>query len=169
VSDPFHPRYGQHLSESEVNDLVKPTDETVEQVHEWLFECGIEKSQLEYSKAKDWIKATLPVEVVERLLDTEYSIFKHRDGSHLVRTPQWSLPLHLHEHIDTIQPTNSFLRPLAKRSNLKTVPMEMQYSMADIKTTSKATVADACNVTLVTPNCLRTLYGMLISCLIRVT
>jgi tripeptidyl-peptidase I len=162
VSDPYHERYGQHLSAEEVNELVKPTDETFEQVHEWLDDCGVHSSKLEYSGAKDWIKVTLPVKDIERLLDTKYSVFKHADGSHLVRTPKWSLPVHLHEHIETIQPTNSFFQPKPKRTTLKTVQMaglEQYLSSEAVSPVNKATVAEACNVTAVTPTCLRTLYG----------
>lgn len=162
VSDPFHERYGQHLSREQVNELVKPSDETFDQVHEWLHECGLESSQFEYSGAKDWIKVTLPVSDVERLLDTKYSVYRHNDGSHLVRTSEWSLPLHLHDHIETIQPTNSFFQPKPKRSTLKTVQMsglEHYLSSEVVSPSNKATVADACNITAVTPTCLRTLYG----------
>jgi tripeptidyl-peptidase I len=52
----------------------------------------------------------IDIESVENLLDTEYSVFEHEDGSRLLRTSEWSVPLHLHEKIDTIQPTNSFMR-----------------------------------------------------------
>jgi tripeptidyl-peptidase I len=45
VSDPSHSRYGQHLT-IEVNDLVKPTEDALELVHEWLAEHGIGASQL---------------------------------------------------------------------------------------------------------------------------
>ncbi|KAH9215018.1 putative Tripeptidyl-peptidase SED2 [Leptodontidium sp. 2 PMI_412] len=107
VSDPDHTRYGQHLSFEEVNDLVKPADKTLDSVHEWLSDNGI--SIHEYSPAKDWINVYIDVESAERLLDTKYSVFKHEDGSQLVRTSEWSLPTHLHEMIDTIQPTTSFL------------------------------------------------------------
>ncbi|KUJ06660.1 tripeptidyl peptidase-like protein [Mollisia scopiformis] len=161
VSDPFHPRYGQHLSKAEVTGLVKPSDETLAQVHDWLCGNGVTEDQLEYSHAKDWIKVTLPVSTVEDLLDTQYSVFRHRDGSHVVRTPEWSLPMHLHEHIETIQPTNSFFQPRAKRTTLMRLPDvdQSQYSMDPVDTQSKATVDQACNVTNVTPTCLRTLYG----------
>ncbi|KAH6692118.1 tripeptidyl peptidase-like protein [Leptodontidium sp. MPI-SDFR-AT-0119] len=91
VSDPRHIRYGQHLSENQVNQLIKPKDETLNQVLRWLHENDIE-DQLEYSRAKNWIKVTLLVESVEKLLDTKYSIFKHEDGSHLMRQ-RFKLPL----------------------------------------------------------------------------
>ncbi|KAK5288536.1 hypothetical protein LTR16_003374 [Cryomyces antarcticus] len=110
VSDPSHPRYGQHLTTAEVNELVKPTDDALGVVHDWLLDNGVEAKHLDYSPAKDWIKVSLPVNAVERLLDTSYSVFKHEDGSHMVRTPSWSLPAHLHEHIDAVQSTNSFFR-----------------------------------------------------------
>jgi len=158
VSDPFHHRYGQHLTKAEVDELVKPKDETLAQVHDWLCGSGITEDQLEYSHTKDWIKVTLPVSAVEELLDTQYSVFQHKDGSHVVRTPKWSLPMHLHEHIETIQPTNSFFQPRAKRSTLMRLPaaIENQGDVVGVETPSKATVDSACNVTNVTPTCLRT-------------
>ncbi|KAF8860349.1 tripeptidyl peptidase-like protein [Acephala macrosclerotiorum] len=161
VSDPFHPRYGQHLSKAEVNELIKPSDDTLAQVHDWLCGNGVKKEDLQYSHAKDWIKVTLPVSTVESLLDTQYSVFQHKDGSHMVRAPEWSLPMHLHEHIETIQPTNSFFQPKAKRTTLMRIPdLEESQGIVDpVIIPSKATVEQACNVTNVTPTCLRTLYG----------
>lgn len=161
VSDPFHHRYGQHLSKAEVDELVRPKDETVAKVHDWLCGNGIKEGQLEYSHTKDWIKVTLPVSTVENLLDTQYSIFQHKDGSHVVRTPEWSLPMYLHEHIETIQPTNSFFQPRAKRSTLMRLPAAIVSHdvVGPVGPPSKATAVDACNVTNVTPTCLRTLYG----------
>ena len=138
-----------------------PTDETLTQVHDWLCGNGIEENQLEYSHTKDWIKVALPVSKVEELLDTQYSVFKHRDGSHIVRTSEWSLPVHLHEHIQTIQPTNSFFQPRPKRSTLMRLPAveDAQELVASVPPPNKATIAEVCNVTNVTPTCLRTLYG----------
>lgn len=140
--------------------MVQPSAETASQVLEWLQDNGVEESQLQYSNAKDWIKVALPVAAVERLLDTKYSIYEHEDGTNLVRTPDWSLPKHLMEHVDTIQPTNSFFRPVPKRSTVLTVPIEdAGMDLELLPGVDKATVAEACNVTAVTPQCLRTLYG----------
>ncbi|KAK0130194.1 hypothetical protein ONS96_000717 [Cadophora gregata f. sp. sojae] len=159
VSDPRHERYGQHLSEQQVNQLIKPTSETTDQVLFWLRENDIGED-IEYSRAKDWIKVTLSVESVERLLDTEYSIFKHKDGTHLVRTPEWSLPSHLHQHIQTIQPTNSFFRMRPERSTLKIAPSDTtDVQITTDRRPSGTALEHVCNVTLVTPECLRTLYG----------
>ena len=168
ISDPDHPRYGQHLTPSEVTAYTKPTEETSDNVHEWLSDSGIDMDSLDYTPAGDWITIRLPVEQVERLLDTKYSVYKNEDGTRLLRTPEWSLPSHLHRHIDAIQPTNSFARasklskPKMKRSStLKPVTniegkLEVPPKLPGV---TRPTVAQVCNTTLVTPTCLRTLYG----------
>lgn len=80
---------------------MKPAEETLDLVHEWLLTNGVH--ELNYSPAKDWISVQIDVSSAEALLDAEYSVYQHEDGSVLVRTEKWSLPRHLHEHVDTIQ------------------------------------------------------------------
>lgn len=118
-------------------------------MHEWLADNGVATSKLKYSPAKDWITVTLPVEQIEGMLDTKYAVYRHEDESELVRAPEWSLPAHLHDHIDTVQPTNSWFR-----SKPQSVGVEVKSFLGD-----DATVSDVCNATAVTPACIRTLYG----------
>ena len=161
VSDPDHRRYGQHLNAAEVNELVRPTDTALELAHGWLQDHNITRDELEYSPAKDWIKISLPVNAIERLLDTKYSIFKHEDGTYMVRAPEWSLPVHLHEYIEAIQPTTSFFRAKPLGSNVKPVKsIAESESLAQVpqSPTTDLTLAQACNASAVTPLCLRTLY-----------
>lgn len=117
VSDPSHARYGQYLSAADINKLVVPAEDTVDLVQAWLRDHDIATSSL--SAAKDWIFVTVPVAKVEQLLQTEYSVYRHLDGSTLVRAPEWSLPEHLHEHIDVVQPTNSFFRTVKQARSSK--------------------------------------------------
>ncbi|KAI9714851.1 MAG: hypothetical protein M1820_000140 [Bogoriella megaspora] len=173
VSDPSHPRYKDYLTPEEVAAYSKPTEDASRDVHEWLSDSGIDIDSLRYSSSGDWIKVSLPVEEVERLLDTKYSVYKHEDGSRLLRTPAYSLPRHLHEHIDTIQPTNSFSRPNAlsrpkmkRSSTARPVKVNNRIAKAPVPqrfaSTSHATGANisaVCDVTGVTPTCLRTLYN----------
>ena len=159
VSDPSHDRYGQHLSEHDVAKLVQPSEDALTAVHEWLEDHAVETTQLKYTAAKDWIITSLPISKIEKMLDTKYSSYKHEDGSIIVRAPEWSLPTHLHKHIDTIQPTNSFFRATPKISTLETVSkpsngFQPQYY-------SNPNVSAVCNTSGVTPLCLRTLYGTL--------
>lgn len=202
VSDPRHVRYGQHLSSEEVNNLVRPQPEALRAVEEWLREAGIDSTVIRYNSAKTWVSFPVSVSVAEALLDTEYSVWEHEDGSTLVRTESWSLPEHLHEHITTIQPTNSWgrlqrrvpvheirsARSLAVR-NKHFNPSWSSWSAASSSTPSPtpsppppaapssspsspipaplgipgplpAEIAALCNFSHVTPDCLRTLYGV---------
>ncbi|KAK6392809.1 hypothetical protein LTR65_002890 [Meristemomyces frigidus] len=161
VSTPDHPRYGQHLSAAEVHDLIKPSEDALAAVQAWLAGHGIVSDHVQYSEAKDWVTVSLPVATVERMLDTNYHYYVHDDGSKLLRTPQWSLPQHLHEHISTIQPTTSFFRPQHRRKlpiGHETFPIE--NIVATVPSAVNSSIAAVCNSTLlVTPDCIRTLYG----------
>ncbi|PSR76287.1 tripeptidyl peptidase-like protein [Coniella lustricola] len=157
VSDPDHPRWGQHLKSHEVESLLRPSDKTFDLVHEWLADNGIASADLHYSPSRDWISVTVPVEQLEQMLDTKYAVYRHDDGAELVRTPKWSLPAHLHDHIDTIQPTNSWFRAKPKSVGLKVTKAfgeapALQYY-------ANGSVADVCDADAVTPTCIRTLYG----------
>lgn len=109
LSDPSHERYGRYMTASDVRDLIAPSTEAIDMVREWLLEHKISEAAL--SSTGDSFHVVLPVEKVEELLATTYSVFRHDDGSTLIRAPGWSLPKYLHEHIDVIQPTSSFFRP----------------------------------------------------------
>ncbi|KAF2101914.1 subtilisin-like protein [Rhizodiscina lignyota] len=162
VSDPSHVRYGQHLSQWDVTRLIKPSTETLDLVHAWLADHGYGAERLTYSAAKDRLKITLPISAVEKMLQTKYSIYRHEDGTQIMRAPEWSLPACLHEHIPTIQPTTSFFRARPQKRTVKTAPMTEAAKAAllaapkvDLAT---ASVADVCNVSAIVPDCLRTLY-----------
>jgi tripeptidyl-peptidase I len=110
------------------------------------------------------------VKEAERLLDTEYSVFRHQDGSELIRTPQWSLPAHLHKHVDAIQPTNSFFRNAPLATTWMSSPAAAAISNSSLNPNSSAIaqilsatvdpgIAQVCNASRITPDCLRTLYG----------
>jgi tripeptidyl-peptidase I len=70
VSDPNHPRYGQHLSKEEVDELVAPYPDSLNAVNEWLTTHGLEEADINRSAANDWIKLNIPVSLVEKMLDT---------------------------------------------------------------------------------------------------
>lgn len=73
VSDPSHPRYGAHLSKEEVDELVKPHDESVDAVSRWLEEHNIQGSDC--VRGPDWVKVKVPVSMAEKMLDTVSRMF----------------------------------------------------------------------------------------------
>src|SRR6266550_1828850 len=70
VSDPTHARYGQHLSKEEVEDLVAPYPHSLNAVNDWLSTYGLGEDHIDRSPAKDWITITIPLSLVEEMLDT---------------------------------------------------------------------------------------------------
>ncbi|KAK5095077.1 hypothetical protein LTR70_006049 [Exophiala xenobiotica] len=163
ASNPKHNKYGNHLTADDVYKFIKPSHEASNAVHEWLYEHGVLPEDLEYTPAKDWIKINLPVSAVEDLLDTQYHTYVSEDGRTAVRTPQWSVPRHLHEHVSTIQPTSSFFGPRAQ-ARMEERKLEVFMDTEDVAEylpppPDAATVAEVCNTTWVTLTCLRTLYG----------
>ena len=69
-SDPRHERYGAHLSHEEVNELIAPHPESVDEVNAWLATHGLYGADLSRSPAGDWIKVKVPVGLAEEMLDT---------------------------------------------------------------------------------------------------
>ncbi|KAF1991424.1 tripeptidyl-peptidase 1 precursor [Aulographum hederae CBS 113979] len=181
VSDPNHSRYGQHLSAEEIENIVTPSDDTINLVVEWLRENEVTSHAM--SSSKDWISVLLPIEKVESLLQTKYSTFKHKDGTTVSRAPEWSLPGHLHEHIDVVQPTTSFFRPMPREVESRDLqprhvgskPLlddvhfaklwwankgKLEYGQGvSFSGSSPESIAKACNISFTTIDCVRKLYG----------
>jgi tripeptidyl-peptidase-1 len=153
VSDPYHSRYGQHLSHDEVNALIAPKDEALDLVHEWLRSNGVDK--FDYSPSKDWINIRVTVEEAEKLLGAEYSVYAHDDGTELARTTKWSLPSHLHEHIDTVQPTTSFMRTKVSSDFADPKPLNLSetYMPPGYVPPTDPVLAKACSINGTTPTC----------------
>lgn len=70
ISDPYHERYGQHLSKEQVEELVSPYPETISLVNEWLVSHGLNENDFVRSPAKDWVTVRVPVELAETMLNT---------------------------------------------------------------------------------------------------
>lgn len=70
ISDPFHERYGDHLSKEQVDELVAPHPESLSSVTAWLADHGIGENDIVRSSAQDWITIKAPVSLVEKMLDT---------------------------------------------------------------------------------------------------
>ncbi|KAH9959841.1 tripeptidyl peptidase A [Russula dissimulans] len=164
TSDPSHARYGAHLSKEEVEELVAPHPGSVDAVHGWLASHGIQREARHQSPAGDWVTMRVPVAQAEKMLETEFRLWKHvRDGDVLVRTTEYSLPVRLAQHVELIQPTTSFLRIKRQRTNFHFSPApEISSISADEKITvpgSAVTVHASCNKTI-TVSCLKQLYNI---------
>lgn len=163
ISDPAHPRYGQHLSRDEASALIRPRQEAVESVRRWLSSANVPERQVHHRG--HFVDATVTVQDAERLLAANYSIFE-RDGRKVVGTLGYSVPADVRPHIAAIQPTTFFdmayywkLRswdqPKVKGKAYRSTDCGSNSADAQAQTGKE----DVCT-SLSTPACLRKLYHM---------
>jgi tripeptidyl-peptidase-1 len=121
VSHPTSASYGRHWSPEKVVDMFSPEPESIDMVMEWLESEGIQSSRAKLSSARSWISLHATVAEVERLLKTEYHVYRHDTlGHHHLACDKYHVPDHLVEHIDLITPTVHFdQRPGHDRTNKK--------------------------------------------------
>ncbi|RYP05868.1 hypothetical protein DL764_003511 [Monosporascus ibericus] len=184
VSDPIHHRYGQHLTAREVHELTRPSAVSRRLVLEWLqLNCNYTEADFSTSPAGDWLYFTATISDLETLLQAEYFIYRHEKSDEAtVRTTQWSVPAHLVDHVEIIEPTTAFFRPRAQSKYGAPLPAweqagriptydelaeEDMFERGKIEVPSideisaKPTIKEACNRLTISPLCLRALYGTL--------
>jgi tripeptidyl-peptidase I len=153
TSDPFHERYGNHLSKEQVDELMRPTDETLREVKDWLSWHGVEDDAFSASSDR-YITVNIPVSLAETLLNTTYHVYAHTNTEEtIVRTLSYSLPRHLHNHINLVSPTTYFGTTQSMRVTSFVVPKTRPIS--DV---SDVTPPNSCK-TAITPTCLKDLYN----------
>lgn len=127
ISDPSSPNYGQHWTPSEVAEMFKPSQGTIDAVRNWLLEEGIPPHRIELVRGGDAIRLNATVEEVERILDVEYYTFHDHDSGD-VRVGcrgSYRIPDHISKHVDYVWPpplldaSTGLAAPLyhSKRSN----------------------------------------------------
>jgi tripeptidyl-peptidase-1 len=132
---------------------VKPTDETLSIVSEWLTEGGISSKPV--TPAGDLLEIVVPVGKANELLSTDFSVFTHvESGKTSIRTLEYSIPAVLQGHVENVHPTTSFNRPVA-RPKFTAIKANRAAPAVDVETVSDAVPA-SCN-TVVTPTCLQVL------------
>ncbi|KAJ6460107.1 tripeptidyl peptidase A [Mycena vitilis] len=164
ISDPYHERYGAHLTQEEIEELVAPHPESVSAVTEWLSSHGIHEDDIGHSPAGDWLTIKVPVKLVEKMLDTRYHVWKDTSsGDHIVRTTGYSVPKYLFEHVELIQPTTLFGTFKKLKSTIHSVSeMDQQVqaqNMPPITDASTGITVDASCNTTVTITCLQEIYN----------
>ncbi|KAI0677175.1 tripeptidyl peptidase A [Trametes maxima] len=166
ISDPLHDRYGEHLSKEEVEALVSPEAESVHLVNEWLASHGLYEDSLRRTPANDWVIVSVPVSLAEEILKTEYHVWTHEaSGDSLVRTTAYSIPEHLDEHVELVEPTLFFSRTKSLKTSFRIHDEEAKSAVVaadtppiSIPSASGGHVDASCNKTI-TITCLQQLYN----------
>ncbi|KAJ7092304.1 family S53 protease [Mycena belliarum] len=156
ISDPANALYGQHLTPAEVAEYVKPAEETLSAVSEWLAEHGVTPKSI--SPAGDLLQITLPVSTANTLLAAQFAAFKHvESGKTSIRTLSYSLPVSLQEHVHFVHPTVAFVPPLSGPPGVTAIN-HRRDTEARATPTSDAVPSSCASV--VNPACLEAMYGI---------
>ena len=106
IATPGHKLYRQHMSQHALREMLKPADDAVNAVLDWLTEFGLRDQAI---VQEDWVYIDTKLSEVETLLQTKYGYFVKKDTKERVlRTTKYSLPRELHNQIDLISPTTYF-------------------------------------------------------------
>ncbi|KAJ5797736.1 tripeptidyl peptidase SED3 [Penicillium pulvis] len=136
------------MSREEVRQLLRPSPDVSNQIISWLNSENISPDTIELDR--NWIAFQATVSQAERMLKTKFLLYKNKDSDDtVIRALEYSVPNEIHEYIQLIQPTTRFggLDSLHGFSNA-----------SHVVTTAKD-LAAGCG-TVVTPDCLRDLYGL---------
>lgn len=160
IYDPTHPRYGRYMTADEVAHMTRPDKSTLVNVLEWLTDHGgLSADDIELNRRGNILAITTAVEKAEQLLNTTFGVYRHLDGTRLVRAPEWRIPEHLQHHIKTIQPTTSFIRRDGRVTAWRGGESQ-DLSLNALRQRSESSVPEhICNASAVTPLCLRTLVS----------
>ncbi|KAG0045804.1 hypothetical protein BGZ83_008984 [Gryganskiella cystojenkinii] len=87
ISTPGHPSYGMHMNQAEIDNMLRPADDS----------------------AKLSVKAIVTVTQANKLLRAQYSTYRNTESGHeVVRTMHYHMPTILTDHVDVISPTTMF-------------------------------------------------------------
>jgi len=108
VSHPRSPLYGKHWTYQQVLDLVAPPKEDHDLVVNWLISGGIKESNI--VSRRDSLQVRAPVEVVERLFETEMHAFVHSQSGRkrLAHMGAVSIPEEIKEYVDMVSALSLF-------------------------------------------------------------
>jgi len=146
ISDPTHPRYGDHHTQLSLRAFTAAAPEAISAVTAWLSAHGLKSS---LSATGDVIKTHVSLEQAESLLGTKYHKYEHSDGRTIVRTTEYSVPVAVKRFVEMVQPTTMFgLRQMGSTHEY----VDLAASASGVPP------APGCD-SAITLNCLADLYG----------
>lgn len=149
IATPGSRLYGHFMTREEVNNFLRPSDDAVRTIYSWMKSEHIPEDSIE--RHGNWITFTVPLSRAEKMLDTQFHYFRNDVSQKAdIRTFRYSVPKHVHAHVQMIQPTTRFGQP-----SLQGAPGS-NYSAALV---SFEGLEEDCS-SVVTPRCLRRLYGI---------
>ena len=131
ISDPDSPNYGQHWSKNEVTEFTS-NPEGRDAVVSYLSSNGA--SVISETRAGEYITARAPINVWEKMFDTEFFAFRmtHSDASveNLIRAEHYSVPRELDKHLAGVFNTIEMFDQILKQTPSVPMAEKGQFSTA---------------------------------------
>ena len=125
VSDPNSPRYGEHLNNEQMRELVSPGRAVVERVVSWLKENGA--LEVKVSKHDDSMTARFRLSSLESMLDVKFENFVHAQSGRVIARAMKApnIPASISEHIELLAGLDGFPRIASSPLSQKRVPVNV--------------------------------------------
>ena len=178
MSNPQSPNFGKHWTAQQVHDFFSPSFETINSVREWLSSSGIDVSRHKIASSRGHIQFDASVSEVEHLLGTQYNLWEYGEtGAQTLSCDSYHVPASVQHHIDFITPTTGLSSAISIESFLKkrqSAPIQTDElkvpeirkssrkpfgSLVGLHTESHSAVNATC-AQMITPECIRQLYGI---------
>eukprot|EP01104_Vermistella_antarctica_P017131 TRINITY_DN601_c0_g1_i3.p1 TRINITY_DN601_c0_g1~~TRINITY_DN601_c0_g1_i3.p1 ORF type:complete len:561 (-),score=132.99 TRINITY_DN601_c0_g1_i3:81-1712(-) len=103
VSDPQHPKYGQHMTNDELTDLIAPEQASIDLVTKWLKAYDAEDIKIS-GNGGDFIHANVPVPRAEHMFGCQFRAYRNnKSGKVLIKTEQlYSVPASIATVVDYV-------------------------------------------------------------------
>ena len=127
VSDPNSPRYGEHLNNEQMRELVSPGRAVVERVVSWLKENGA--LEVKVSNHEDEMTARFRLSSLESMLDVKFENFVHAQSGRVIARAMKApnIPADIAPHIDVLSGLSGF--PIEHGPRIKRLNSQAREAM----------------------------------------
>jgi len=82
VSTPSSPKYGEHLTQDQMTDLIAPAKENVDRVLSWLSKFGVTPKRVDVNQ--DYVRVEETLETIANIFGVKFEMFKFAKGGRKV-------------------------------------------------------------------------------------
>lgn len=163
VSDPTSERYGQHLNDDDLKDLLGAPASNIESVATWLLDNGVGYDEIEINSHQDIVRVNTKVGVAENLLSTDIAPFTHEaEGVRVLRAASpYYLPAEISEVVSMV---GDLMRLPNMDKSATPKPVKLEENVFDWLWSEPETWENDCNTFLckgqVTPGVIRKRYNL---------
>lgn len=148
-------------------EAFRPSQQTEDEVREWLVKSGIAPKRISHSENKGWFAFYATAEEAENLLFTEFHEYQDSvTGGIMPSCDEYHLPKHIRPHIDYITPGTKLLAPSHSKDEMASLNRVRGLSARNSHELHRAASAiehtnpndlSTCDIAI-TPACVAALY-----------